>query len=138
MNAGNTNVKTPSEYLAGLPEDRRADLKALHFMIRREAPRLKACIQSGMLGYGKYRYRYPSGREGEWCKLALSSQKNYISLYVCAMDGKKYMAEGYKGLLPKASIGKSCVRFKRLGDVDATVLKEMIGRAAKAPALGGN
>ena len=31
---------------------------------------------------------------------------------------KKYVAEGFKKALPKASIGKSCVRFKKLADLD--------------------
>ncbi|MBI5202350.1 MAG: DUF1801 domain-containing protein [Elusimicrobia bacterium] len=133
-----TPVQTTAEFFASLPSDRRADVTSLHALVRRTAPKLKPCIQSGMLGYGKYHYRYPSGREGEWCKLMLASQKNYISLYVCVMDGKKYLAEGYKKKFPKASIGKSCVRFKRLADLDAAALSELLARAAKSPAMGEN
>ena len=138
MKTPTTAARTPAQYLAGLPDERRADLKALHSMIRRAAPALKPYMQSGMLGYGKYHYRYPSGREGDWCKLALASQKNYISLYVCAMDGGRYVADAFRSRLPKASIGKSCVRFKRLADVDAKVVQELLRRAVKATALGAN
>jgi len=30
--------------------------------------------------------------------------------------------------LPKANIGKSCIRFKRTSDVDLDVLRELLGR----------
>jgi hypothetical protein len=43
----------------------------------------------------------------------------------------KYVAERYKDALPKATIGKSCVRFKRLGDVDQGVLTKMLKEAVK-------
>jgi hypothetical protein len=32
-----------------------------------------------MLGYGPFRYRYPSGREGDTCVISLASQKRYIT-----------------------------------------------------------
>lgn len=131
---GDRRAKTPSAYIDSAPEPRRADLKALHALVRKAAPKLKPSMQFGMIGYGTYHYKYASGREGDWPLVALASQKGYISLYVCAMDGGRYVAEGYKARLPKASIGKSCVRFKRLADVDGKVLSEMVARAAK---LGG-
>jgi hypothetical protein len=91
-------------------------------------------MRSGMLGYGTYRYRYASGKEGEWFVIGLANQKRYISLYVCAADDQGYLAERFANRLPKADIGKSCVRFKRLEDLDADVVAEMIEETAK---LGG-
>jgi hypothetical protein len=89
----------------------------------------------GMLGYGKYHYRYPSGREGDWMLVAVASNKNYISLYVTAAapDGG-YLAETYREQLPKASIGKSCIRIKRLGDVDQKVLERLLRNVAEVGA----
>jgi hypothetical protein len=63
--------------------------------------------------------------------VGLASQKNYISVYVCASDGKQYVAEKYKHKLPKASIGKSCIRFKKVSDIDLTVLREVIEEGAR-------
>lgn len=45
-----------------------------------------------------------------------------------------YLAESHRVRLPKADIGKSCVLFKRLDDLDEKVLREMIHAAAKRPA----
>lgn len=90
---------------------------------------------SGMIGYGRYHYRYASGREGDWCLLGLASHKRYISLYVTAEDGKGgYLAEAYRDRLPKADIGKSCVRFRRLDDLDQDALRELVREATRSSA----
>ena len=44
------------------------------------------------------------------------------------------LAEGYRDRLPKADIGKSCVRFQRLDDLDQEALRELVREAAKSPA----
>ena len=84
-----------------------------------------------MLGYGPFHYRYASGREGDASLLALSSRKRYISLYVLCTTEDGYLAEQYAERLPKADIGKSCVRFKRAADVDRDVLRELIAEAGR-------
>jgi hypothetical protein len=83
-----------------------------------------------MLGYGPWHYKYASGREGDGFRIGLASNKNYISLYILATDGKHYVAEQFKKALPKASIGKSCVRFKRLSDLDKSALSNLIREGA--------
>jgi uncharacterized protein YdhG (YjbR/CyaY superfamily) len=126
---GKSDAATHDEYIERLAEPRRSEIRALHELIRRTVPQLEPTMEFGMLGYGKYHYKYPSGREGDWMLVAVASNKNYISLYVTAAapDGG-YLAERYREQLPKASIGKSCIRFRRLGDVDqealATLLRE--------------
>jgi len=40
------------------------------------------------------------------------------------------IAESYRGRLPKADIGRSCVRFKRLNDVDLDVIAELVRAGA--------
>lgn len=121
---------SPADYITKLPEGRRADIRALIYMIEHEAPQLKPSMQYGMIGYGAYKYKYASGREGSWVQIALAAQKNYTSLYVaCTKDGS-YLAESYKEKLPKANIGKSCIRFKKLEDLDHKVLRELISEAA--------
>jgi hypothetical protein len=48
-----------------------------------------------------------------------------------SFDGK-YITESYKPQLPKASIGKSCIRFKKLSDVDSKVLAALLKENHKA------
>jgi hypothetical protein len=130
---GQLKVSTPAEYIARLDEARKTDIAALDALIRKVAPKLKPFIHSGMLAYGPWHYKYASGREGDWFRMGVASNKNYISLYVSACNDKGYVAERYKKALPKASIGRSCVRFKRLSDLDPAALKNMIREGAKDP-----
>src|SRR5262245_33338495 len=110
---GQLNVQTPAEYIAAVDAKRRSDIAALDALIRKHAPKLEPVIMSGMLGYGPFHYRYASGREGDTCKLSIASNASYISLYCCAADETGYVAERYVNRMPKASIGKTCVRFKK-------------------------
>jgi hypothetical protein len=130
---GQLKVSTPAEYIAKLDEPRKSDVAALDEMIRKLAPLLKPFIHPGMLAYGPWHYRYASGREGDRFRIGLASNKNYISLYICATDGKYYVAEQFKKALPKANIGKSCVCFKRLSDLDESALSKLIRVGATTP-----
>ncbi len=136
---GETTAATPEAYLDALDEPRRSDVVALHELIRATAPELEPRLQSGMLAYGRYTYRYASGRSGEWFPIGLASNRRYISLYVMAADGGEYLAGTFQARLPKADIGKSCVRFKRLADLDREALVELIREGAKldGATLGG-
>ena len=123
---GKTDATSPAEYIARVEEKRRPDIQRLHELVREVAPELAPTMEFGMLGYGRMHYRYASGREGDWMKIGIANNKQYISLYCCAADDRGYVAERYRDRLPKASIGKACVRFKRLADLDEPVLRELI------------
>ena len=122
---------TPDDYIDSLEEPRRGEVRALHDLIRATAPDLEPHVASGMLGYGPFHYRYASGREGDASLLALASRKRYISLYVLCTTEDGYLAEQYAERLPKADIGRSCVRFTRAADVDPGVLRELIAEAGR-------
>ena len=121
-----SDAKTPEEYINSLEAPRKEEIKKLHNLICKTVPNLKPHMRYGMLGYGSYHYKYASGREGDWMVIGLANQKNYISLYACLSDGKKYVAEKHKKELPKANIGKSCIRFRKLKDVDLNVIKRLL------------
>lgn len=124
-----TNAQTPEDYIAQIDEPRKSQIITLFNLIRKTAPTLSPYMQSGMIGFGKYHYKYASGREGDWFTIGLASQKNYISVYICATMDNKYLAEEYKNKLPKANIGKSCIRFKSTDDIDLNILTELIKKA---------
>ena len=128
---GQLRASTPAEYLAQRAEPRKAEVAALDALIRKVAPKLEPFIHSGMLAYGPYHYKYESGCEGDGFRIGVASNQNYISLYVCATSETGHVAEKYKEALPKANIGKGCVRFKRLGDLDQGALKKLIREGAR-------
>jgi hypothetical protein len=131
---GQLKVSTPAEYIAKLEEPRKSDVAALDALIRKTAPKLKPFVQGGILAYGPYHYKYASGREGDWFQIGVASNQNYISLYICGADENGHVAERFKKALPKANIGRGCVRFKRLGDLDQAVLKKLILDGIRATA----
>lgn len=130
------SAKTPEAYIEQIDEPRRSEVRELYDFIRKAVPALKPYIEVGMLGFGKYHYKYASGKEGDWALVGLASQKQHISLYVCATVNGQYLAEKYKDKLPKASIGKSCIRIKRASDIDKAVLGAILRDAVKAGGLG--
>lgn len=135
---GQLKAKTPEEYIEQLEEPRRSDIAALDKLIRKAAPKLEPTIMSGMLGYGPFHYKYATGREGDACRLSIANNASYISLYALGTDDEGgYVAERYKDQLPKAKIGKSCVRFKRLSDLDEKALIALIKETARTK-YGGN
>jgi len=125
------SITTPTAYLASLSPERKVAVTTLHRAIRKAAPQLKPEICQGMLGYGVGPYQTKSGCTGEWFKVGLASQKNYISLYICACDENQgYLAENNQGRLGKVSVGKSCIRFKKLEQLDLEVAMELVATAA--------
>ena len=109
------------------------DLERLDRLIRETLPDLEA----HGLNYGPFHYRYESGREGDAYRISVAERKHGISLYVLALteDGQ-YLAESRADRFPKASIGKSCVRFKRLDDLDEAELRDLLAEAGRRPAPG--
>ena len=123
-------IKTPAQYFESLDEPRRSDMRALHDAICKAVPKLKPEMIGGFLGFGKYRYRYESGREGETSVVTVASQKQYISLYLgCTGDGS--LTEKNKERLGKVSVGKCCIRFKKLADLDLKVAMELVKDTAR-------
>jgi hypothetical protein len=125
-----TEASTPEAYIAQIPEPRRTEIQQLHDFIRKTVPELKPASSAGGIGYGSYHYKYASGREGDWPPVGLASRKRYISVYLMGVRDGQYVAEANAHRLPKADVGKSCIRFRRLADIDLEVLGEVIRESA--------
>ena len=133
-------AKSIGEYFAMLNDERREVLEQLDALIKETVPNLKPWYTYNMLGYGKFRYTNYKKEELDWPVVALASQKNYISIYVCAIHPEhddKYIAAVYEKELGKVSVGKSCIRLKKIDDLNLDVLKEVLQEAEKQPGLVG-
>lgn len=131
------NASSVDEYLNQVPAERKDLIEFLDQFIRKAAPKLERHFAYNMLGYGKFKYTNYKKEEIDWPIVALANQKNYVSVYVCALDGSTYIAEKHAKRLGKVSVGKSCIRLKKLEDINLDVLKEIIQAAAKNPGLIG-
>ena len=128
-------AKTIEEYFEMLEPSRRESIEFLHKFIRKTAPSLKPNFLYNMPGYGSFEYKNYKKEIIDWPIVALASQKNYISVYVCAVERGEYLAEKHKNELGKVSVGKSCIRFKKPEDVNLKVLEKVIRLAEKFPGL---
>lgn len=83
---------------------------------------------SSIVGFGRYHYKYQSGRGGEWMITGFSPRKSDLTLYI--MPGFEPFPNVMKRL-GKYKTGKSCLYVKRLADVDVDVLKELVEKSFK-------
>lgn len=76
-----------------------------------------------IVGFGDYRYKYSTGREGDWFYIGFAPRKDSLSLYLI----KGFEDEGVLlEKLGKHKIGKGCLYIKKLTEVDLEILKMLI------------
>ncbi len=120
-----------SEYLAGLPEDRRKALKTVRAIVNKRLPKgYEETFAWGMITWSVPLEEYPDTYNGQpLCYAGLSNQKNHMSLYfMCAYaDGphKQKLVSGFKAAGKKLDMGKACIRFKTLEDLPLDVIAEV-------------
>jgi Domain of unknown function (DU1801) len=119
------------DYIASLPDGRRQIVERVHEVITDAVPELEVRMWRKFIGYGTYHYVYASGREGDWFPIGLTNNKSYVSIYLCAADENGYLAENNADRLGKVGVGKSCVRVKRLEDLNLDVVAELSRTAAE-------
>ena len=78
------NVKTPAQYIASLPADRAKTIATVRAFVNKHIPRgYHECLVWGTIGWAIPLSRYPDTYNKQpICYVALSSQKNYCSLYL--------------------------------------------------------
>lgn len=137
---------TPDAFIASLPDGVREDIATLDGVISEAFAGEERTLWEGVfwggttqhiIGYGAYRYKGRSGAEGEWFKVGLAAQKNYLSLYVNAADDGQYLGKVYAPRLGKVKAGSANLQFKRASDVDLEVLGEMVRRARELTSRDG-
>lgn len=111
-------------FLEGVePERRREDAKRLKEIFDETTGFTAKMWGSSIVGYGKYHYKYESGREGDMIATGFSPRKANLVVYV--VPGYSDFGE-LLGRLGKHKLGKSCLYLNKLADIDEDVLKELI------------
>ena len=128
-------AKSSKEYFAALPKDRKEIIEFIDKFIKTNAPSLTPNFLYNMPGYGSFKYKGSKKELLDWPTIAVASQKNYVSVYICAVNKNGYIAEQNKNDLGKVSVGKSCIRFKKIEDLNLDALKKVIQIAEKSPGL---
>jgi hypothetical protein len=118
-----------TDFIASLADARvRADCKTIADIMKKATGERAEMWGPGIVGFGRYRYRYPDGREMEWMLTAFAPRKAAITLYLTA--GAEPHAE-LLAKLGKHSVGKGCLYIKRLADVDVPTLTKLVNASVK-------
>lgn len=117
------------EFLGGVADERRrAECRVVRDIMAEAAGSEPEMWGTSIVGFGRRRYKYASGREGEWMLTGFSPRKNDLTLYI--MPGVEDFPE-IMGRLGKYKTGKSCLYIKKLDDVDLNVLRELVKKSVE-------
>ena len=116
-----------TEFIARIPDAaKQQDCRTLVRIMRKISGSPPKMWGPGIVGFGSYRYKYASGREGDMCLIGFAPRKQDLTLYIMPGSGS------YKGLLSrlgKHKTSKACLYIKRLADVDTVVLETIVAAA---------
>lgn len=104
-------------------EKRRRDAGIVMELMGRVTGEVPTMWGDSIIGFGRYRYKYKSGREGDWFLTGLSPRKSNLSLYI--MAGFDQYDELMRKL-GKFKTGRSCLYVNKIEDVDLGVLEKLI------------
>lgn len=117
-------------FLAGVKDpERKKDCRALVTLMRRVTKAPPKLWGRGIVGFGRYHFVYPSGREGDWMLTGFSPRGSTLVLYVMGGldDAKPLLAR-----LGAHKAGKGCLYVKRLADIDVAVLERLVRQSVAA------
>jgi hypothetical protein len=100
-----------------------ADCKAIMAMCKRVTGQQPKMWGPSIVGYGSYTYRYESGHSGNACLTGFAVRGKELVVYILAEN------PGQVALLAKLGrhrMGKVCLYFKRLADLNVEVLEALI------------
>ena len=80
----------------------------------------------GIVGYGKYHYTYQTGRTGEAPVTGFAIRGREIVVYVATEGETQRLLLSELG---KHRVGKYCLYFKRLADLDFSVLEKLVANS---------
>ena len=112
------------EYLAARGSDQqRADCRELMALLEKVTQQSPKMWGPSIVGYGSYRYTYESGRTGEAPLAGFAIRGRELVVYLMT-EGSQQKALLSK--LGKHRVGKSCLYFRQLADLDKAVLEQVV------------
>jgi len=127
-----SDAGTVEEYLESLQPQRRDVVSAVRDVINEALPPgYVEGIAFGMIGWSVPLERFPDTYNGQPLSyVALAAQKRYYSLYLNAVytgsAEEDEFRRRWEATGRKLDMGKSCVRFKRLDDLDLDLVAEVV------------
>ena len=129
-----TATPTMHEYLSALPEDRRAAISAVRYLVNRKLPPgYRETVTQDTIVWIVPLEACPDTYNGQpLTYAALANQKNYMALYLMTVYGDPKVEAAFRDGFAKAGkrldMGKSCIRFRKVEDLHLPA----VGRAVAA------
>ncbi len=122
-----------ADFIAAVPDARRREealvIDAMHRRVTGCAPQMWG---PSIIGYGSYRYKYDSGREGTSCRGGFSPRKPAMTIYLMGnYCNHQAEADALFARLGKHKTGKCCLYINKLSDVDAVALERLVALSWK-------
>ncbi len=104
-------------------DTRRADAQTMIHIMRRVTRTEPKMWGPAIIGFGRYHYRYESGREGDMLRVGFSPRKANLALYLIVKTDE---TASLLAKLGKYKSGASCLYINRLQDVDLEILEQLV------------
>ena len=118
------NTRSVEDFINSVEnEQKRGDSKELLRLLGEITQEPPIMWGESIVGFGKYHYKYESGREGDWMLAGFSPRKQNLTIY---MMGGFANQDKLISKLGKAKTSVGCLYVKKLSDIDLKVLSEMI------------
>jgi len=124
-----------SNYINRQPRPKQDDMLALHSLALKILPGGKLWFDEGKdetnktvtnptVGYGSYTIKYADGKTREFFQIGFSGNTSGISVYIMGIKDRTYLPKHYTYTIGKASVTGYCIKFKKLSDVDISMLEQ--------------
>jgi Domain of unknown function (DU1801) len=133
-----SKTTTPEDYIREMPEERQAAFRKLRAVIKKNLPGgFREVMSYGHIGFVIPHGLYPDGYHCDPSLplpfIAIASQKNFIAVYHMGLYAnpvllKWFTNEFSKGSKTKLDMGKSCMRFKKPGDIPFSLIGELCSK----------
>src|SRR6476660_2396297 len=130
---------TVAAYLASLTPEKRAVLEEARALVHRHIPKGDAEFMDwGVINWGIPVEEFNTHNGQPLCYVGLGAKKNYNSLYLMgaydSSNGKyttpfsqKLLADAFRKAGKRLDMGKCCLDFKELDDLELTAVAKVIG-----------
>lgn len=106
-------------------EQQRADCRDLMALFKEATQQPPKMWGPSIVGFGSYRYTYESGHAGEAPLAGFAIRGRELVIYLAEQDERNALLSK----LGPHKMGKSCLYFKRLADLDRSVLEKLVANS---------
>ena len=118
-----------AKYLESIKDEKqRRDSKKIVALMEAVTKAKPVMWGPSIIGFGKVKYKYASGKELDWIMMGFAPRKNTISLYMtCNLDQMAPLLANFG----KHKRGVGCLYIKTLDDISLPVLKKLLNESKR-------